>query len=208
MISTFTKFTSQYTFSRSALYTKKTFKLSMSMKPKFTYFATLNLPVWCCQHSCSTWQFTTKFTNITLGMHLHIIGPSFCFPPYCTVHVQCTEERDNFQILKGQCHEKSMTFYRMRYCCLNNGPRTGILVFDPLSKSYNFQTVAFYYVVYLLATVTSYCRTQIHKNSRGDATGPCYQIIRVRQVMARPFLRKTIGDQGLLPLADFLHWLL
>ena len=102
--------------SRSALYTKKTFKLSMSMKPKFTYFATLNLPVWCCQHSCSTWQFTTKFTNITLGMHLHIIGPSFCFPPYCTVHVQCTEERDNFQILKGQCHEKSMTFYRMRYC--------------------------------------------------------------------------------------------
>ena len=101
-----------------------------------------------------------------------------------------------------------MTFYRMRYCCLNNGPRTGILVFDPLSKSYNFQTVAFYYFVYLLATVTSYCRTQIQKNCRGDATGPCYQIIRVRQVMARPFLRKTIGDQGLLPLADFLHWLL
>ena len=31
------------------------------------------------------------------------------------------EERDVKQGLKGQCHEKGMPFYRMRWCC----PRTG-----------------------------------------------------------------------------------
>ena len=46
---------------------------------------------------------------------------SGCYSKRSVYLKRLKEERDVKQGLKGQCHEKGMTFYRMRFCC----PRTG-----------------------------------------------------------------------------------